>query len=89
MSRIFKRRYKPYTYAFLPSKDPDSLVIDLKKSLLGQMSGSIFTKIIRSLCLRVQLTLKDVLKHGTLMKSVLEMTALNNENLNVVPFLKY
>ena len=44
MSRIFKRRYKPYTYAFLPSKDPDSLVIDLKKSLLGQMSGSICTK---------------------------------------------
>jgi hypothetical protein len=39
---IFKRRYKPYTFAFLTSGELDALVIDMKKGLWGQISGQLF-----------------------------------------------
>ena len=39
---IFKRRYKPFSYAFLTSGELDALVIDMKKGLWGQISGQLF-----------------------------------------------
>ena len=41
---MFKRRYKPFTYAFRTAKGLDALVIDMKKGLWGQLSGTLFTK---------------------------------------------
>ena len=38
----FKRRYKPFSYAFLTSRELDSIVIEMKKGLWGQISGQLF-----------------------------------------------
>ena len=41
---MFKRRYKPFTFAFRTAKGLDALVIDMKKGVWGQLSGPLFTK---------------------------------------------